>query len=80
MKYKTITLGPGTKFHWGKSDHSWDWVCVDGDDARKDENGFVYTHELVKGTVIIKIPDAVEEEHQKENVIQNPTGKRMIQL
>ncbi len=28
----------------------------------------------------IKIEDPIEEEHQKENVIQNPIGKRMIQL
>ena len=72
-KYKTITFGPGTKFFW--KDASWEY---DGF-AQKDENGFEYTHKL-KGNVIIKYEDAKKEEHQKENVVQNPTGKRMIQL
>ena len=81
-KYKTITIGPGTKFNWGKT-HSWDWVGNDKDgplEEKTDENGFTYTHILEKGTVTIKIEDINEEEHQKDNVVQNPTGKRMIQL
>ncbi len=76
-KYKTITLNPGTKFYW--YGHAWQWVAEPGDE-KKDENGFIYTHILTKGTVIIKIEDYIEEEHKKENVVQNPTGKRMIQL
>ena len=76
MKYKTITLKSGTKFNWGEG-HTWEWV---GSEERKDENGFIYTHILSKGTVIVKIEDAKEEEHLKDNVVQNPTGKRMIQL
>ena len=80
-KYKTITIGPGTKFNWGKT-HSWSWVGYHDSplEEKTDENGFTYTHILDKGTVTIKIEDPIEKEHEKENLQQNPTGKRMIQL
>ena len=75
-EYKTITFGPGTKLIF-KNHH---WEEGETPFIKKDENGFEYTHMLQKGTIIIKYEDAKEEEHQKENVVENPTGKRMIQL
>ena len=77
MKYKTITLGPGTKFLW--TSPMWEWL-KSPENSKKDANGFEYNHILISGTVIIKIEDQTEEEHEKENIMQNPTGKRMIQL
>ena len=85
-KYKTITIGPGSKFYF--KDHLWEWVggstgpggASEAHHSKKDENGFIYTHILKTGTIIIKLINSTEEEHQKENVAQNPTGRRMIQL
>ena len=73
--YKTITFGAGTKFFRKDDITTWE----NEGNPQKDENGFICTHKLI-GTVTIKYKEAKEEEHQKENVVQNPTGKRMIQL
>ena len=67
-------MGVGTKFYF--QDHVWEYEEY----PQKDLNGFSHTHTLKTGTIIIKLVDYTEEEHQKENVVQNPTGKRMIQL
>ena len=77
-EYKTITIKPGTKMFF--SNVMWDDVRMSERGAKEDENGFEYTHTMTSGIYVIKLEDITEEEHQKENVIQNPTGKRMIQL
>ena len=68
-------MGAGTKFYI--REHTWE--CAD-EYNQKDLNGFTHTHTLKSGTIIIKLIDSTEEEQQKENIVQNPTGKRMIQL